>query len=903
MVITCPDREQLSGYVRGLLPEAGFEEIAEHVEQCPACESVVASLERTPDSVIEVLRQPAADDPVLAESACQQAVEQILALANESAIVAESTTSGVGTPVLAAAKVCLDFLSPAQQPDELGRLGTYRILKQLGGGGMGMVFLAEDLYLHRQVALKVMHPATAAKRGARERFLREAQAAATLEHEHIVTIFQVGEAGEIPFLAMQLLKGMSLEDRLQQAERSGPQQLLPIADVVRLGRQMARGLLAAHAKGLVHRDIKPANLWLEPEPGGRIKILDFGLAYPVEDEAHLTQSGAVVGTPSYMAPEQARGEKVDARCDLFSLGVVLYRMCSGRLPFTGRATMAVLASLATETPRPVAELNPRVPPGLEQLIQRLLAKERTERAATAAEVIAAFDAIERGPGATEVQPAAKARPAVPAREKVVEVSPRRGVSGRRRLLAVAAVLVVLLGGGLLAQQVLSRMGGESGETNLVAGGGGDEKNQDNRDSPGKQEGTTENKCKPMDPAALVSQPKAIEGLYSWNIEANESNAYVPRLTFTSDSRIVLDIQPFNARSSSAHLDLATGKWIAMPKTAAGVLSPDGKTEARVAGSASNTVELYEVGAVKPFFSLRGFSYRVEPIAWSPDSKFLAAVENVGNTNNSNLWLWDMATRKVVDTRKFDHGISSLQWLPDGKKLAILQLWIRGGGGGYETLIQIIDVKRGKKIKDFPASASDIVSPFWSWSPDCKLLVLSSIEARTDDCLTVHVWRTDSGKLLYTWKADAEGPLRLWSNVVFSADGKQLAYAAKDHTVRILDLETDKETHVLKGHTGTIVHLAFTPDGKTLASSSLDKTVRFWDASTGKQRASLVLLGSEDWLAITPEGYYRGSAGVEKYLQFVVQKEEGGAKTELSPTEFAKQYNWKNDSKKVRLFDK
>jgi serine/threonine protein kinase len=431
MMTTCPGREQLSGYVLGLLPEGAFEEIADHVERCATCEAAVLTLEGTPDTVVSVLRQPVPADPVLAERACQRAVERIQALTGDSVVACPPTKSVLETPMPPAADECWDFLAPAKTSSELGRLGSYRVPKKLGAGGMGIVFLAEDVHLKRQVALKVMSPEATAKRGARERFLREAQAAATLEHEHVVTIFQVGEERGIPYLAMQLLKGMSLEDCLRRAEGVSPPALLSIPQILRLGRQIARGLAAAHERGLIHRDVKPANLWLEPEHGGHVKILDFGLARAVEDEAHLTQSGAIVGTPGYMAPEQARGEKVDHRCDLFSLGVVLYRTCTGRVPFRGNGTMAVLTSLAMDAPKPVRDLNPAVPPELAELVVQLLSKDPAQRPASAKEVAERLNALERSltvPVATAV--AVPVQPAVPANPwadiDVIEADESRG---------------------------------------------------------------------------------------------------------------------------------------------------------------------------------------------------------------------------------------------------------------------------------------------------------------------------------------------------------------------------------------------------------------------------------------------------------------------------------------------
>lgn len=282
------------------------------------------------------------------------------------------------------------FLSPPQGPDEIGRLGPYLIRKVLGTGAMGIVFEAQDLQLKRLVALKVMKPSLAAHADFHRRFLREAQLAAAIDHEHIVTIYQVGEDGGVPFLAMKLLQGEALEDRLR---RGGGR--LPLAEAMRIGREIAEGLAAAHAKGLVHRDIKPANIWLE-QGRDRVKIVDFGLARGNGADAHFTQAGAVIGTPSYMAPEQANGEEVDSRCDLFSLGAILYRCCTGQLPFDGKDTLAVLSALATKTPLPPRKIEPRVSVALSSLILRLLAKDRDERIQTAREVVTMLEAIERG---------------------------------------------------------------------------------------------------------------------------------------------------------------------------------------------------------------------------------------------------------------------------------------------------------------------------------------------------------------------------------------------------------------------------------------------------------------------------------------------------------------------------
>jgi serine/threonine protein kinase len=261
---------------------------------------------------------------------------------------------------------------------------------------MGVVFAAEDVQLKRGVALKVMKPEYGTSDEARQRFLREARAAAAIEHDHVVAIYQVGEDRGLPYLAMKLLQGESLADRL------GREKQLPIPEVLRIGREIAEGLAAAHEGGVIHRDIKPANIWLEGERG-RVKILDFGLARAADDVS-LTRTGTIMGTPQYMSPEQAKAKGVDARSDLFSLGCVLYDMCAGQSPFHAKETMAVLLAVSSQNPRALSELNPNVPELLVILIMRLLAKHPDDRIPTArlvAEMLSGIAEIRKPAAAAE----------------------------------------------------------------------------------------------------------------------------------------------------------------------------------------------------------------------------------------------------------------------------------------------------------------------------------------------------------------------------------------------------------------------------------------------------------------------------------------------------------------------
>jgi serine/threonine protein kinase len=407
------------------------EERAGKVGRCPRCKNVVVSSTgsgaQESDDVLEAPLPPL-DGP-------------------EPVFEARSPTSDQN----------LGFLGPPQRAGELGRLGQYGVLKVLGTGGMGIVLYAKDEGLDREVALKALKPSLAGDEEARQRFKREARTAASLHHDHIVTIYQVDEDRGIPYLAMELLKGESLEDRLNRAGGR-----LPLDEVLRIGRETAEGLAAAHERGLVHRDIKPDNLWLEEKPRGRIKILDFGLARPVDEDARVTRAGMLMGTPAYMAPEQAEHDIVDPKADLFSLGCVLYRMSTGQLPFRGRSTMAVLLSLASKTPRSPESLNPDLPGPFSDLVMRLLRKsprERPEAARAVAEELeemeqalaqGTLDAVEEDleildePVVEEAPPPPRVEKRKP-RPRPRGRRPRRGRDGESRWERRAIVMAIRVG--------------------------------------------------------------------------------------------------------------------------------------------------------------------------------------------------------------------------------------------------------------------------------------------------------------------------------------------------------------------------------------------------------------------------------------------------------------------------
>lgn len=272
----------------------------------------------------------------------------------------------------------LDFLEQCDTPDRLGLLAHYEILDIVGCGGMGIVLRGIDGKLNRLVAIKVLAPQQATNAVARKRFLREAQAAAAVSHEHVVNIHAVDEWNGLPYLVMEYVCGLSLQQKLDSGGA------LESTQILRIGLQVASGLAAAHAQGLVHRDVKPANILLE-NGVERVKITDFGLARSIDD-VQITQAGKVYGTPLYMSPEQALGERVDQRSDLFSLGSVMYAMCTGRPPFHGDTSLAVLKRVCDDTLCPIRDINPEIPAPLAEIVNKLTAKKPDARFQTAGEV-------------------------------------------------------------------------------------------------------------------------------------------------------------------------------------------------------------------------------------------------------------------------------------------------------------------------------------------------------------------------------------------------------------------------------------------------------------------------------------------------------------------------------------
>ncbi len=328
------------------------------------------------------------------------------------------------------------LLQPSEHTGSMGRFARYEIMQLLGRGGMGIVFRGFDTSLNRHSAIKILAPEFASSAAARKRFSREAKSAAAVVHPHVVPIQTVDEHEGLPYLVMPVVEGQSVDARVQA---SGP---LPVIEAVRIAAQVADGLSAAHRQGLVHRDIKPANVLLE-NGVERVQITDFGLARAIDD-ASMTRSGVIAGTPQYMSPEQAHGDSIDHRSDLFSLGSLIYFMLTGRSPFRAETTMGVLNRIGNDEPRSIRSINADVPEWLDRIVMRLLAKSTDDRYQTASEVAELLQAWH----AHLQQPDVAAEPAWnqhPARQESTIVSWQRTLR-RPIFIAVAAFAFLALCG-------------------------------------------------------------------------------------------------------------------------------------------------------------------------------------------------------------------------------------------------------------------------------------------------------------------------------------------------------------------------------------------------------------------------------------------------------------------------
>jgi serine/threonine protein kinase/WD40 repeat protein len=713
---------------------------------------------------------------------------------------------------------------PPSAAGEVGTLGPYRVLKELGRGGMGAVYVAIDTRLGRRVALKVMLPEFAADPESKGRFLREAKAAALIGHDHVVTVFEADERDGVPYIAMQLLQGYPLDQYLKQ------KRLLPLGHVVRIGREAALGLAAAHEQGLIHRDIKPANLWLE-SPHGRVKVLDFGLARPVGTDSELTKSGAVVGTPAYMSPEQARGLRVDHRTDLFSLGAVLYRLCAGRNPFAGEHTLAVLAALLTDEPTPVRALNPQVPEPLAQLIHALLAKNPAHRPQTAAEVAEWLRMILDGtlpPGAglsavSAAQPAVVAIPlptpmSVTAQPEsafanlvdeddesdATELAdppapPRKG--GRGVLLAAGGAVLLALAVVAVALPQLTKkpqpVPAVAEGTPPVPGPGGRQLG-----APPKKEPDNPAEPKKDEPQPALRPPKPWKPPAPVPVGQSQFDKLDPA-AIPKEERF--DWQPKELVAvAGTHSPRTYGplRW------ARGfAVSPDGATV--VTGGEFSPLRVWDV-------KMRTLKFDLPPLheysncAFSPDGRHLITYHD-----GPNRYVRFDLTEPTKPPTDWPNSLP-----PQSKGMG---LWLAPDGSRMVT--QTSGHAIAYDLTPTPARELAKLEIPWDWG--------SRVIAPNRDCTRLAMFRTDpKGVVVYDLTADGAKEVFAVPTestlTAISPDGMKLV-TWHAGALRLWNLSDEKPTHV-EFAARTAGPVAFDPTGKRLVTQDSDRALRLWDTT-------------------------------------------------------------------------